>query len=745
MKSGLQVKSEKDILMERSLSPGSHSASLLNQPPKHQMKVLHPNQDRGNIMYQPLVGSGGAFKPYEYSSNSSSPAPPAHQNTSPALSGRLGTSQYQLQEQPQNLVKGDGKAVQDRMNSSHKYDPREKQSVSTASSLPTCFSPPYSSSKSLSPATNTTHSLIQQGLVPNPMYIAATHTGNSSNSSTPPVSFVLSQPASKTPGHAGSPPVSQQYPHVNLTSGITSGAPVCRPNSVPYTLPPGRSTRSYSPVGPPSSLSVNNNKILATHDHPLSNRPHLTVQSGSHRSPSPAHIYGSQSNPGAPSSPHQSSPRLTISNHPPVHLPATNTMPSSPFHSNSQSETQDLSMMTGVPLVKRKLINDVASRKRPKSIDDGLLPPQLQPQVQTSNVESSDSQVVAPPNLVSNAMTEQQGTETLPAKSDTPSPIISSNIVLKPESTTPPCMPDLSTPSAASEELELNSGILNSNSLTKVRIPIKLINTSSFKKENSDNSVNSCVPSTSEKLPLSNTVENTDEHCATSLAVSNSSKTPIISTNHTKLKKAWLQRHSENEDKNNPNENSSETKIDPPVKTDSEELVTELNIKSEPYVLLENSICEEVLTESKLRICEDSSSDVSENRTNKSDRTVDDEDNDSSSSEYDTDPDSKNGKRKTKTKNKVLSSGFKRVKGGSNSDAGTDDQPSPKKDSKKKNSDKSSKKRGRKKIRSAIIEDNSKKKIGKFKIAVFLYIFFSPRMLTFYSLSKIYCVLVVKK
>lgn len=720
IKSGLPVKSEKDILLERSHSPGAHSASLLNQPSKHQVKALHPSQERGSLMYQPLVGSGGAFKPYEYSSNSSSPAPPAHQNTSPALSGRMGTPQYQLQDQPQNLVKGDGKTVQDRMNSSHKYDPRDKQTVSTATSLPACFSPPYSSSKSLSPAANTTHSLIQQGLVPNPMYIAATHTGNNTNSSTPPVSFVHSQTSSKPPVHAGSPPVSQQYAHVNLSSGITSGAPVCRPSSVPYSLPPGRTNRSYSPVGPPTSLpmNVNNTKVLVTHDHPLSSRPHLTVQSGSHRSPSPAHLYGSQSNPGAPSSPHQSSPRLTsVSNHPAVHLSATNTMPSSPFHSSSQSENQDISMMSGVPLVKRKLINDVAPRKRPKSIDDGLLPPQLQPQVQTSNVESSDGQVIAPPNLVSNVVAErQQGTETLPAKSDPPSPIVSANLVFKSGSTaTPPSMPDLTTPSVSSEALELNSGIQNSISV-KCKIPFNMINnTSSFTEENSETSANSCVPSTSEKLPtsFSNTVETSDERSATSPAVSNSNITPIIRTNHPKLKKAWLQRHSENEDKKNPNENSTETKIDPPIKTESESLVSELNIKSEPYVLLENSICDEVLTESKLRICEDSSSDVSENRTNKSDRTVDDEDNDSSSSESDTDPDSKSGKRKTKIKSKT--SGLKRVKGGSNSDAGTDDQPSPKKDGKKKNADKSfnSKKRGRKKVRNAIIDENSKKKAGK--------------------------------
>lgn len=709
LKPSLSTKGEKDIV-ERSHSPGnSHSASHVNQPSKHQVKVLHSSQERSSLMYQPLVGSGGAFKPYEYSSNSSSPAPPAHQNTSPAIAGRMGTSQYQLQDQPQNLVKGDGKAIQERVNSSLKYDPRDKQTVSTASSLPSCFSPPYSSSKSISPAANTTHSLIQQGLVPNPMYIAATHAGSNINSSTPPVSF-LSQASSKAPVHSGSPPVSQQYAHVSPNS---NSVPVCRPSSVPYTLPHGRTNRSYSPVGPSTALpvNINNNKILSTHDHHLSNRPHMSVQSGSHRSPSPAHLYGSQSNPGAPSSPHQSSPRLTaVSNHPAVHLPVTNTLPSSPFHSNTQSENQD--MLTGVPLVKRKLLNDVVPRKRPKSIDDGLLPPQLQPQVQTSNVESSDGMIITPPNLVSNALVlpeHQQAAETLPAKSDSPSPGTSSNLVFKHESTaTPPSMPDLCTPSVPPEELELNSGIQNYSNLTKYKIPNKVTTASSSAEENIETSVNMCVPSTSEKSPspLSGNVENSDERSTASPAVPNSSITPTISTNHTKLKKAWLQRHSENEDKKIPCETSFESKIDPPIKTESEDLVNEISMKSEPYVLLESSICDEVLNESKLRICEDSSSDVSENRTNKSDRTVDD---DSSSSESDTDLSSKNGKRKIKGKSKAATPGLKRIKGGSNSDAGTDDQPSPKKDGSKKKGDKS-KKRGRKKARHAIMDENSKKK-----------------------------------
>lgn len=715
LKSGLTVKGDKDI-MERSLSPGTgHPASHISQPSKHQAKLMHSTQERGSHMYQPVVGSGGAFKPYEYSCPPNSPAPPAHQNTSPALAGRMGTPQYQLQDQPQNLTKGDGKAMQERIISCHKYD-RDKQTASTASSLTACFSPPFTSSKSISPATNTTHSLIQQGLVPNPMYIAATHSGSNTNSSAPPVSFVLSQASSKAPVLSGSPPVSQQYAHLSPNSGITSGAPVCRPSSVPYSLPPGRTNRSYSPVGPHSSLpgNINNSKILISHDHHLSNRAHMTVPSGRHRSPSPAHIYGSQSNPGAPSSPHQSSPRLTaVSNHPAAHLPVTNTMSSSPFHSNSQSENQDIAMMSGVPLVKRKLLNDVVPRKRPKSIDDGLLPPQLQPQVQTSNVDSSDGQIVAPPNLVSNVvLTERQkAAEALPAKSNPPSPVLSSNLVYKPESTaTPPSMPDLlGTSSVKPEELELISGVQNYNS-TKYKIPNKVITTSSSAEENSESSANICVPSTSEKLPTppTSTVENSDERSSASPAVVNSNITPTISTNHPKLKKAWLQRHSENEDKKIPCETSTtDTKIDPPVKTETEDIINEINMKPDPYVLLEHSICDEVLNESKLRICEDSSSDISENRTNKSDRTIDE---DSSSSESDTD--SKSGKRKAKSKSKSN----KRNKGGSNSDAGTDDQPSPKKDSSKKKS--GSKKRGRKKVRHAIVEDISKKKTSKFFINV---------------------------
>lgn len=712
---------DKDGYVERPLTPGSSHTG--GPSSKQHLKVMHPSQDRSGMMYQPVVGSGGAFKPYEYSSNSSSPAPPAHQSTS-AAGGRIGTAHYQqLQDQPQNLVKGDGKSIPEKSNLNHKYDPRDsKPAVCTANPLQGRFTPPFSTSKSSSPAANASYSysLIQQGLVPNPMYIAATHNASNANSNTP---FMHSQPSSKTSTLPASPP-SQQYPTVSPNAGITSGSPVCRPSSVPYALPPNRIARSYSPVGP---LSGNNSgKIISQETH-LSNRAYVAVQGSSHRSPSPAHIYGTQSNPGAPNSPHQSSPRLNaVASHPSVHLPMVTV--TSPYH--SQSENSDTS---GIPLVKRKLMDDISARKRPKSVDDGLLPPQLQPQVQTLCMNPGESQVVTPPHLVSNApiLAEHHlNTDSSSIKSNPGSPNVS-NIAYKPEPVaTPPLMPDLSTnpmthidtQSSAEHSIEPQN---YSNILTKFKFSSKhIVNAST--EDSVDSSSNSQALDVSNKsMTPPNIVQDANEQLSNNLNVpctSTGNSANSSSNFHPKLKKAWLQRHSENEDKKSPEETVSDFKEDISCNIKSEPLeASSENGKPEPFVLIENSICDKYMQEVKIKAVKDSDDgSESQSRSIKLESLMEEE---SSSSESDSESVVKNGKRKSKSKNKNVSDSIensgKRPKAGNGTEAGFEDQVSSPKKDKKKNSEPSvhSRKKGRKnKGRSVMLEETCKKKGCKYII-----------------------------
>ncbi|KAG8198328.1 hypothetical protein JTE90_021577 [Oedothorax gibbosus] len=693
---------DKDGYVERPLTPGSSHTG--GQGSKQHLKVMHPSQDRSGMMYQPVVGSGGAFKPYEYSSNSSSPAPPAHQSTSASV-GRIGAAHYQqLQDQPQNLVKGDGKNIPEKNHLNHKYDPRDsKPAICSSNPLQGRYSPSFTTSKSSSPSSNASYSysLIQQGLVPNPMYTAATHNSSNANLSAP---FMHSQPSSKTSTLSTSPP-SQQYPIVSPNAGITAGLPVCRPSSVPYTLPPNRIARSYSPVGP---LPGNNSGKVTSQETHLSNRSYVNVQGSSHRSPSPAHIYGTQSNPGAPNSPHQSSPRLNAVSGSP-HLPVVSV--ASPFHSNSQSENSDNS---GIPLVKRKLMDDISSRKRPKSVDDGLLPPQLQPQVQTLCLNPGESQVVTPPHLVSNApiLAELHLHMDFSAKSNPESPIVS-NISYKPEPvTTPPMMPDLTTTQMtridSHSSAEIDSEPQNYSSiLTKFKLSSKQLANASVE-DSLEVSTNSQVGDNSGKATSPpNIVQESSEQIANTLSVpctSTGNSSNSSSNFHPKLKKAWLQRHSENDlNKKPPDETVLSFKEDVTCNVKSEPLETSSeNCKPVPYVLLENSICDKYLQEGKVKIKDiETDGSESQNRSIKTESVIDDE---SSSAESDSESIVKNGKRKGKSKSKYASdsteSSSKRPKSGNGTDANFDDQAtSPKKDKeKKKNSESSahSRKKGRK-------------------------------------------------
>ncbi|XP_075532576.1 lysine demethylase 3 isoform X5 [Dermacentor variabilis] len=174
---------EKDLRFDRSTTPGGQRGS-----PKL------PVKDR----VSPAMSSPGTFRPYEY--NSAGPAP-AHQGS---LS-RCSTSFPQ--EEAQNLVKC-SRSRQDSPLSTPSPGTGSYSSSSSNSSQSAKVSQPYP------------YNLIQQGLVPNPIYTPATPTTQGSKLLPPGV-------LQSSPTGQSSPQSSAQY--LRSVPGITTGTPVCRP------------------------------------------------------------------------------------------------------------------------------------------------------------------------------------------------------------------------------------------------------------------------------------------------------------------------------------------------------------------------------------------------------------------------------------------------------------------------------------------------------------------------------------
>lgn len=800
-------KLEKDsILYDRPPTPGSNRSGLpMNQgssssSSKHQLKMMHPGQERSSpkvppsIPYQPLVGSGGAFKPYEYSSSNSSPAPPAHQSTSsPTIPGRIGSHYpHSQQDQPQNLVKGDLKGNQDQPapspQSHAKYESRDgRQPMSTPpGSVPSSYTPPYTVTKSASPAANSNYaySLVQQGLVPNPLYTAATHSGASTTSSVSGSASmtVSSQAPSKPPSQAGSPPVSQQYPRATPGSGITSGTPVCRSSSVQYAVHQGRGGHSYSPVGPGSAQVINPNRTPTPQEAHINSRAHIPSQGSSHRSPSPAHVYGTGSAPqsNTPPSPLHSrgppnctSPRISTTpnapliNRGPMH-PGTSPVPAiSPPQPSSTPEGQvlPLNLQGSNSMLKRKTLKDMNGRKRQKTNDDLLLPPQLHPQVHPSS-SPPVRQLGTPPQLISNTPTPTIShlgghSQQRPL---TPGGYSGSTMNGSEAATTPPAvMPDLlSTPNASANTASSVAGYTDSyrsfvnagqeqsqlylgkhakvnKSASESPTPADAVEPPARPASNASSTASVTPAASGASAPEGSSEETSRVTVSPALSASStvtSASSTGSSSNHTKLKKAWLQRHSENEDKKAP---TDVVKVETNVKSQPSETVTppaEVKMVSSPVSTAKNASNPSPANskESKTtRSGSDGSLNGHENKTVvKSEGQGDD---DSTSSASEAEQEVKQVKRKTRISRKQASSSSssstnskrQKVSNNTSESASEDPQPSKKeKDNKKKaavstapvekETTMSSRRRGRKtKGRNAVVvvEETQKKKSPK--------------------------------
>ncbi|XP_065286954.1 lysine-specific demethylase 3B isoform X11 [Dermacentor albipictus] len=174
---------EKDLRFDRSTTPGGQRGS-----PKP------PVKDR----VSPAMSSPGTFRPYEY--NSAGPAP-AHQGSLSRCSASF------PQEEAQNLVKC-SRSRQDSPLSTPSPGTGSYSSSSSNSSQSAKVSQPYP------------YNLIQQGLVPNPIYTPATPTTQGSKLLPPGV-------LQSSPTGQSSPQSSAQY--LRSVPGITTGTPVCRP------------------------------------------------------------------------------------------------------------------------------------------------------------------------------------------------------------------------------------------------------------------------------------------------------------------------------------------------------------------------------------------------------------------------------------------------------------------------------------------------------------------------------------
>ena len=225
--------------IDRSLTPNSRNSTPLGRPPslspkQKSPKMMAPDRMERMDRISPLYhrSQNQAIKQYDYSMTT---APPAHQSNSsrsatPILSsspislqiqsqGPVGHSS-QSQEQPQNLVKSDSKSKLS-VNEMTKPLEIQRESPKTSTNLSTGYQ---------------SFSLIQQGLVPNPLYKASptTHSTTSSTSMPSVIARPHSQPT-KTSNSSLSPHMSQKsHMFTKPGPGIVSGIPICRPNSIPY-------------------------------------------------------------------------------------------------------------------------------------------------------------------------------------------------------------------------------------------------------------------------------------------------------------------------------------------------------------------------------------------------------------------------------------------------------------------------------------------------------------------------------
>ncbi|XP_022254005.1 lysine-specific demethylase 3A-like [Limulus polyphemus] len=404
---------------------------------------------------------GESIKSHEYFQPT-----PAHQNSSsPSLPGRAGTPQYQ--EQPQNLVK----SKQNRMTNVH---PQQEPSPRNLTHSTTGVSRRYQPSPTPPKCSVTAYpsSLIQAGLVPNPMYSSSV-AGTVSNSALKTGLYAHERSVPLVIDTSSNPSLVQNNVTCAQVSGITTGIPVCKPNTNSHALVYPHSLNSQwsqnsniQQVSPPPQARMNSSSLSLFPPSSLNNLSHHNCYA---------------------------SPTLT----PPAPSPAT---VSTPVRPNSSPSGPMVSSNFSLTDKKRKSPTENLATKRQKTENDSESPPQLHPNFPS---DSRNDENPSPPalNIISR------------------SPLTCEGLGV--------CVPQ--------------SGITLG----------PLVKNPQFKKENGFDVSDELNNLSTKKVQANESIfESQNSQCSSSKNT----------TNHPKLKKAWLQRHSENKDKMFPDEAESVVK-----------------------------------------------------------------------------------------------------------------------------------------------------------------------------------------
>ncbi|XP_054167428.1 lysine-specific demethylase 3B-like [Oppia nitens] len=473
--------------IDRSITPNSRNSTPLGRPPS-----LSPKQKSPKLMTQERVSplyhrsQNQIIKQYDYPMTS---APPAHQgstsrSTTPHLSSASPIS-FQIQSQ---IPTAHSSQNQEQPQNLVKTDSKSKSFndiMKTQIDRKRCSPNMNLHQKSPNLSTNyQSFNLIQQGLVPNPSYkgMPTTQLTNTTPS-------VITRPHSAKPIPSTTPTSSQSQSSAMFNKpgpGIMSGIPVCRPNSIPY-YEPNRTNVSNSQKYP-QSLSLNktdsNIHSEANRSAKPTHQPYIQTQDRNvfHRVSSP-HSPRISSGP-IPQSPYGPPPGMVSVG---SNIPTQVTPPAAHSGINPYNMSN----------VKRKslepIVNPLNNNKKPKHEENSDI-------IHTLQIPSNDN-VVNTTGIIQSTSSDQ----------------------FEPLSEVP---------------IQKSNAIIDSNDTTSEKI------VADIKPQISSNTSNETIISspTNSNSSTSQTKDDIKVMASTSSATITPSTT---SSFHPKLKKAWLQRHSE--------------------------------------------------------------------------------------------------------------------------------------------------------------------------------------------------------
>ncbi|XP_076367892.1 uncharacterized protein LOC143255703 isoform X2 [Tachypleus tridentatus] len=552
--------------------------------PKQSLKLVQEYSSSPQM----VAGGDGVFKPYDYSV--SSPAP-AHQNTSSPK--KMVTSQYslQLQDQPQNLVK------QEYQKHQLKHGALTLQSSSPSETFSGGYSISHISAKgnvSLS-ATTFSNSLIQAGLVPNPIY---TSTVGSVSTTTATQTIVDGVPSSVL-----------VHPYMHQTSNISKhpDTSLCKTSSV-------LNLESHSQVASCTCETQPVDRTSST--SPLTKKSSIpTVMT--RQSPSPMLLSSTKL---------QTVPVYNL----PITSPTNEPIPSVSNTSLAQIQPLNLQSTPVLASTKRRLAKEDTCSKRTKNKEDLVSHPNIET-VRTEDITSASMVSTVPTFVTCTMVVTQQNSSFM----DSFCSFVSSSQLSTQESFH--CYSK-----HAKVRHKSKATAANSKDISEIPLSISSASTGQGQTLDSDTEVR-ITPS-----PALSTYTNY------------SSSSGSSNTNHTKLKKAWLQRHSENEDKTNIDNAESLVK-NPGVAVVK---VEDMDLNS-PKVSTASSACNSTVN-SKSSEKNSSNKELSKTKT-KNNPAAQEEDSTSSASE--TEREIKRGKtpRKRTSKTQEKGSSHKKIKQRENS------------------------------------------------------------------------------